>query len=224
MKSLVIRSHLGLGDMLVINAIVRDRAAKFNHVFLPCKEHNVPSVWFMFRDLSNVEVVSVKDDIDANEIALKCGLGGSEFLGLGIFAHESGFSIHKWDKEMYRQADVPFEDRWDKWHVMRDKSQEFPSPKLSGWTFCHQDTKRRFEVDVNKLPRGNVICPKPYETRNILNYWSWIENAEEIHVVDSCFCIFADSIPTKAKRHVLHLYARPGALPPHYRKNWEILR
>lgn len=223
MRSIVINHHRGLGDHLICNAIVRDRAAKFDRVFLPCKAHNMPSVEFMFRDLSNVKVVSVADDQDADSVTKRLASEGSEILGLGMFGPKP-FNIGQWDKEMYRQADIPFEDRWDKWHVMRDKSQELTNPKLSGWTFCHQDTKRRFEVDVNKLPRGNVICPKPYETRNILNYWSWIENAEEIHVVDSCFCIFADSIPTKAKRHVLHLYARPGALPPHYRKNWEILR
>lgn len=223
MKSLVIRSHLGAGDMLIINAIVRERATKFDEVYLPCKTHNVPSVRFMFRDLPNVYVWGVRDDNEADKFTSDRIYCGSKVLGLGLFAYEKEFDIDQWDREMYRQAGLPFEQRWDGFRAVRDPSREL-EPGVDSWVFAHQDSARRFEINVNRMPRGNVLSPIPGRRHNIFDYWPLIENAEEIHCIDSCFAILADSIPTKAKRHVLHLYARPGALPPHYRKNWEILR
>ena len=44
-------------------------------------------------------------------------------------------------------------------------------------------------------------------------------------MIDSSFAILADSLPDlKAKKLVVHLYARKGALPPRYRKDWDILK
>src|SRR5687767_9503298 len=65
-KTIVIRSHLGLGDALIINAIVRDRAATYDKVILPTKGRNQPSVSFMFRDLDNVKIEAVANDAFAD--------------------------------------------------------------------------------------------------------------------------------------------------------------
>lgn len=224
MKSIVVRSHLGLGDMIVINAIVRDWATRFDEVFLPCKSHNVPSVRFMFRDLPGVFVFPVHDDNGADKFTADRIERGSAVLGLGLFAYEKDFNIYQWDREMYRQAGVPFEDRWDKWLAARDIPNEL-GVLSDRWTFVHDDEARGFGIPHKMVSRNvPIVSPVTGATKNVFDYRSLIEKADEIHCIDSCFAILADSIPTKAKRHVLHLYARPGALPPTYRKNWEILK
>lgn len=224
MSELVIRQHGGLGDMLITNAIVRDRAAKFARVYLPCKTHNVPSVAFMFRDLPNVELLAVKDDYQASLATRGLALKGVEVLGLGMFG-EKPFNINRWDEEMYRQAGVPFQDRWDKFHVERCPSREKTLPKNTYWVFCHDDPTRRFTIASERLPKGMPIMrPLNPQAHLLFDFWGWLAGAQEIHCVDSAFGIWAQSIPTAARRKVLHLYARPNAKPPQYRKDWEILR
>jgi len=221
-KRLVIYCHLGLGDAIICNAIVRDRASRYDRVVYFCKHHNHPSVKFMFRDLPNVWVVQASDDADAerflsdrakSEEVLRLGGTGDNFVGA------------EFDKSFYRQAGVPFEHRWDRWSVLRG-STELRAPCFTDtkYAFIHSDPARGFNVDPFKLP-SRVECEwvEPNKTENIFEWWSIIENAEEIHVINSSFLHFIDSIPTKAKRHVLHKYARPQGEYPTLRKDWKIL-
>lgn len=214
-----------MGDMILVNAIIRQLAQDQN-VLLPCKRQNCESIQFMTRDLEGVALLAVDDDQKADRLAEVAEKQGRDVLRLGMFA-DGPFDEQHWDREFYRVAGVPFEQRWSKWHVDRDLSREFEPPN-EPYTFVHEDAKRGFVIDSERCPDDGpeqLIFATPNRSDNIFDYCRLIENAEEIHVIDSCFAILADSLTTlKAKRKVVHLYSRPNALPPTYRDGWEILR
>jgi hypothetical protein len=128
---------------------------------------------------------------------------------------------------MFEQAGIPFEKRWSDWKIDRDLSREFEPPKCE-YAFVHEDTARGFcinGVDASIPNHMAIVFAQKGRTDNLFDYCRLIEGATELHLIDSCFAILADSLPSlKAKRKVIHLYARKGALPPTYRGDWEILR
>lgn len=220
-SKLFLSQHLGIGDHLVTNAIVRGYATDYSEVVVPCKHHNLKTVKFMFRDLPHVKVVPVDGDDMMLTLSQGYAVKGHDILGLGSFGNCYDHAKGDWDRQMYNQAGMVFEKRWTDFFVKRDPKSEIPA--RPGLTFLHQDVKRGFVVDKRRLPSDcDVIQPFPTET--IFNWWSVLEEADEIHCIDSSFAILVDSIPTRAKRLVLHLYARPGARPPTYKKPWNVLK
>lgn len=219
-RALFIRWHLGLGDALICNGLVR-HFAKSRTVIVPAKHHNVPSATFMFRDDPNIQVLPVQDDKAADEWAP----WDAYVLKLGMFGEN--FSFHEWDRVMYKQAGVPFDVRWTGFKVERHPSSEIQPPS-GKFAFVHDDHGRGMDITDAELPELPLIYAEKQPT--IFSYCRVIEEAEEIHVVDSAFLSLVESIPTKAKRLVLHRYARPNskengyAGPPTLRKDWKIIK
>ena len=66
MSNLFFRGHLGLGDHIVCNGLFRVLHEKHDKSIIPVKRHNRHSVERMFQDLSNVVVVPVINDFEAD--------------------------------------------------------------------------------------------------------------------------------------------------------------
>ena len=174
----------------------------------------------MLHDHRQIAILPIHDDEEMTSVA-KAWKG--DHLRLGSFG--KSFEPKEWDKSMFKQSGVDFNLRWDDASIPRDFSREFEQPD-GPYGFMHDDFDRGFRIKKELLPKIRMLAPNhPRVTPNIFDYCRLIENATEIHVIDSCFAILADSLTTlKAKRKVVHLYARPGALPPTYRDGWEILK
>ena len=247
MNELLIVGHLGMGDHLVTNALVRHFAAT-RQVVVPAKYHHVASCQFMFRDEPKIAVFGVRADrydFDTQQAALVVERAGHEVLRLGSYRPGPRMNAKIWDQEMYRQAGVPFETSWTGFHVRRQPDRELmvvdtksgdlrvvePGPQHQ-WTrkpyiFVHDDPARKFRIRKSRLPDRKavvrpVVMPGPLST--IFDWWEVLARAEEIHVMDSSFAILADRLPDlKAKKFVLHFYARRDK-PPTYHRPWEILK
>ena len=57
-KKYYIYHHLGLGDHIIVNGLIRKIIKDDGLYFLFCKKHNVDSVEFMFKDLTNLKIIS----------------------------------------------------------------------------------------------------------------------------------------------------------------------
>lgn len=213
MTVLYLLPHLGLGDAIICNGMIRVLAARHDRLVLPCKWHNRPSVAWMLSDLDNVRLLGVKDDAEARLWADRFERGGSHVLCLGL--HSGKLLRQDWDRQLYEQAGVDFEERW----------QSFSLPALdtgmpeADLPLYHDDCDRNFAINRRRMPEN--------ATRVIRGYTIWVnlnavQTAPEIHVIDSCFLCLADSIPTIG-RLVFHRYARPNGMPPILIKNWEII-
>lgn len=221
-SELLMLPHLGLGDALICNAIFRAYAPRHAQVVILCKPNNLPSVAFMLRDLTNVEVFGVKDDEEAASARDAARKAGFEVFGMGVWGSKP-FDENKWDAEFYRQAGIPFQDRWNQFKVARQPSRELEVPNEP---FClvHDDPSRKFGIDPARLPKLPIVRVDPARSGNLFDWWGHIEQATELHVINSSVAILADSLPLiKAKRCVYHNYSRP-TVPPKYQIKWEILQ
>lgn len=223
-KSLCFLGHLGLGDHLIVNAIVRHLAKEREKVLVLCKERNAPSVEFMFRDLQNVIPVAQPGDgvEQAKAWADQFESDGGDVLRIGMYGEN--FTFTNWDRCMYRQAQVPFDWKWSKFFVAKTDAPEIAPPE-GEYAFVHDDPTRGFTLD-----RNLIGCPIQISPSNAGHMFQWrdvIEKASEIHCIDSSFANLVDMMPTedfKTRKFVLHLYARTGANPPTWGKDWDILR
>ena len=98
MKTLWILQHLGLGDHLICNGLVRFYASRYTSVFLFCWSSNLSSVQFVFRDLSNISIVPIKDLKEAEDLIKTAIDRHDEVLRLGVFSSKK-FDATKWTEE-----------------------------------------------------------------------------------------------------------------------------
>lgn len=215
--------------MLVTNALVR-HFAQTHDVTVLCKKHNQVSVAFMYRDNPKIVLHTtnnnrMSDDDYADAAVNQVRKHGKEALCLGMYGDRSKYEAKTWDRSMYAQAGLDFQLRWNDFKCSRQPSCELPIPKCR-YFFVHDDPVRGFLIPKERLQKHvKIVKPEPGQTENIFAYWNLLENAAEIHLIDSSFAILADSLPElKAKRVCIHLYARPDALPPSYRKDFEVLK
>ena len=235
MNELLIRGHLGTGDMLVMNAIVR-HYAKENAVCVVCKNRNMTMAAFMWRDLTNVELVNVEDndnDKEADEVCGVAELNGRPVLRLG-FTGKKPFDVQKWDSEFYRQAGIDFQMCWNGFKVNRQPSREIYPIDIgkSNYCFIHEDKARGHVINEKYLPKSirgrkggmKRVYSDPKRTENIFDWWNIIDGATEIHVMESCFAILIDHLPEiKAKRVVVHDYVRKS-ISPTYQNSFERIK
>lgn len=220
---ILILPHLGGGDQIVSNAIV-NHYADTHDVTVLCKSRDKISVAFMYRTRENITVIDVEDEAEAVRMAKAVKNAGKKFLGLGFYGTPPLPNPPPlgWDKTMYQQAGIPFSDRWNKFQVARQPSMEIEVPK-GNYIFLHDDPSRGYAINTDLLPkRVKIVRPTRTEKNNIFEFWGLLENAWRIDCIDSSFAILADSLPfRKAKKLVLHKYARPDGIEPQFLNDWE---
>ena len=213
---MILLSHQGVGDLILINGLVRSLANHYDRIRIPVRERNLVSIAWMYSDLENVYVEPLK-----HEDSMECYREvGEPVVGLGFYANDDTFDRSKFDQEFYRQAGVPFQHRWDAFYVPQPEVLDLVE-RETPYAFMHEDVDRGFAIDKNRLPEFTRYTPGMSD--NIFSFMPLIENATEIHVIHSAFLALADSLPLKATRLVIHDYARQlGEAMPALRYPWTL--
>ena len=234
LPNLFFRPHLGLGDHIVCNGMVRELHKKYDKFVMPVKCHNVKSVSRMFEDLDNVRLLSVINDFEADSHALNYTRIGFEVLNLGHYGSSFMQNVKTFDESFYVQAKVEYEKRWDTFFYPINKEKErevymtFCDEVGEEYIFVHDDPSRSLSIDKSHLPDLPIVSPgHKFGTSGEINFFDYgllIRNSHEIHCMDSSFAIFIDHLNTdKVKRKMIHRYLRNQNMNPYYRNNWEII-
>lgn len=218
MTTLFIQPHLGLGDAIICNGLVRALAAKHERIVLACLGRNIPSVSRMLEDLKNLKLHEVAHDDDAGCWANHYQQNGSRSLRLGYHHPDrSTFDPEHWDESFYRQAGVPFDARWEGFRL-----PELPvvlQPPDGKFAFVQDDQTRGYGI---QNLRTTLPTYRPRPTKTILDWIPTIQAATEIHCIDSAFMCLIESLAPKGPTFTFHRYARAGA-PPTLRLPWKVL-
>lgn len=200
MKRLLLRSHLGLGDHLLCNGLVRTLVQRGHEIDVPCYPHNAESVSIMFSDLAErVRVITVDNDTQLRNL---------EGPSIDIGHYGKGFDPYRFDESFYRQGGVPFLNKWTAFHC----PMVVPHVRLP--RFVHDDTERGFII-----PLTGYRPP-----RMALDYlYGKIAFSDEFHGINSSMSILADLMEEDRSR-TLHRYSRPdGGAMPVWGRGWTIL-
>lgn len=208
--------HLGLGDAILTNGLVRELVKRHGPITTFAKPHNLASVRFMYRDIP----VTVEE---ADDIKAQITIGHQKLDDVFVIGHWHLDRDLGFDKSFYRAAKVPFECRWDSFYVERDKASEV-KPIAKPFIFVHDDAPRGMGIHGDTLPTGVHFRPDTAKSPNIFGWMGVLEAAQEIHVIESAFAFLVDSFVWD-KPLVIHRYARhlSHGERPTYRNAWRII-
>jgi len=200
--------HLGLGDHIICNGLVRSLISKDLQYTMFVKPHNRPTIEFMYRDLDNLFFIE-GDDFFVNEFIKKNDVSSQNLIIAGFYSHPQAFHF---DDSFYLQNNVPFEYRWEKFKVIRDENREMNLFKKfqveeGNYIFIHDDSSRGFVIDDNVVINKDlpIIRPVVGLTNNSFDYCYLMEKSYESHFIDSSLRLIFDSLCLRNTNIFYHL-------------------
>jgi hypothetical protein len=199
--------HLGLGDHIILNGLVRNLIQdNTTTYYLFCKSHNESSVSFMYRDLFNLKIIITDTDNEANNIL--SNIHPDNIIKIGF--EYLNLKDQYFDKAFYSQFNLPIETKWKKFHIDRDLIQEkklFDSLNIEKgkYIFLHEDISRNFKINRDLIQNKSLRIIEPYKTNTIFDWGTIIENAAEFHCICSSFKHLVDNLDVKADKLYYHI-------------------
>ena len=229
--------HQGLGDHILCNAIYRHLSGKHRIVIIivRLKYHN--ELKYMLRDLPNVYFIVIPNFrhwIFLKKIKTLIYLLRLRSLGLGFYGENFFLSALRFDNNYYLQAEIEFDLRWSNFKVSRNIERENEVAKKlikmpGDYIFLHEDISRGYLIDRSRIKTElPVITPLQSREFSLFDYRSVLQNATEVHVIESSFAAFIDSLPETNSKKFAHRYSRPEAKSDYkhefsYKNKWQIL-
>ena len=241
-----LKVHQGLGDHIVCIGLYKTLAMRFDKCVLPVQKKYFRCVSEMLSDVHNILVTtyeprSTKMNFESWYFFLEAQekiFNRIGYISINIGSFDTNFltsNTIRFDAEFYRQADVPFENRWKFGKVCRNsKKEEELFNKLvtnsEPYIFLHQDKLRGYSLNPKYFPKGmKIVEPLPSLSKKFTatNYLKVIENSSAIHCIESSFCALIETFQLEIPKFA-HRYARPEAklskqLQFTYRSNWQII-
>lgn len=227
-----IYNHLGLGDHVICNGLYRELTNDDESYTLFVKNHNIETVSFMIKDLSNISIKGVIDDGDVLTYLRDNKIDKNSLILIG-FCQMPLPGAHDFDDTFYIQHNVSFEKRWSSFKCERDLYSEKNlfdkfGVKEGEYVFIHDDKSRGYEIDesyvINKdLP---IIRPTVGFTKNSFDYCYLMQHSKESHFMDSSFRLIFDSIQLRNSDIYFHLNLKNKVnrgYKPHSKLNFTII-
>ena len=226
-KDVIFLGHLGLGDHIIQQGIVNRLARRYKRVLIFCKHHNLASVRHMCDP--NVNIIPLSGDTEVHRYMQQ--VENVDIISVGLY-NESWekfpTSETTFDRYFYEQAGVDFEVSYEVSFDSPDKQETSNkimdlAAKCYAFCFVHDDRERGFEIDTSRIsPCLKVVRPS-IRAEKIFDYIPLIQNADEIHCIDSSFALMIDRMEVNCDKYI-HRYVREDSFNPSYREDWKILQ
>jgi hypothetical protein len=215
----LVLAHQGLGDHIVCNGLYRALLDRHSFCVLPVVRRYYKEISSMFADQSRIRIYPVPNlywqnyfhHLEAvfkeNYTIVKLGSFGDNFM--------ENLSL-RLDASFYQQANIDLENRWKRFYFPREiEKEQTLLAKLTTpgtpYIFLHEDTSRDFTIDRNLILRDlPIVTPDSESSFLLTNYAAVIENASEVHCIESSFSALVESLNPQGRKFA-HRYARPEA-------------
>lgn len=197
MKSIFIHHHLGLGDHIICNGLVRELIKRDSPTFayVPVRKQYYKTVSQMYSDDSRIVCLPVVSESAGSEIPHLPQKDYCEKYYRVGFERVRG----DWDRSFYDSVGVPFEKRWESFKMQRNHQRETElenrvNPSKEPFILLHEQGS----VYICPIDHGRsnikTISVDDYKTDCLLDWCGLIEKAQEIHCMDSCFIHLCSSM------------------------------
>jgi hypothetical protein len=202
--NLYVYHHLGLGDHFDCNGLVRHYAKQSNYekVGVFTKSNYFKMVEYMYRDNPKIQVISIDTANEWQSVRefLSTTSDDDKFLKVG---HENYHSLPQQLKDsrncwelFYELIGLPLDLRYSGFYVERDISAENALfEKLTEgkpYIFMHDDPERGYKMDRSHFKNPDLKIVENDPEQNIFHFLKIIEEAEEIHCMESSFKTLVD--------------------------------
>jgi len=177
--------HLGMGDTIVHNGLVRKISEENpdDEVYVLSKFQYFENVKFMYRDNKKIVVIS---NSDTNFNDLKFDIKISTYLS--EFNYDCYF-----DDAFYMTAKMNPEVKKEYFYLFRDENREnevfeqlITSQGIVDYTFLHEKKDGGIRIDRNRIEtKLPIVCAS--EEYSIFDLLKVIENAKSVNLISSAF-------------------------------------
>ena len=222
-ENLVIYHHLGLGDHIICAGLINYLSETFKNIHLPVKKHNAENIRHLFSHLQNVHIFNIEKN-EGKEVDDYAKKNNLPVLKLGFEKMKDPF-----DMSFYKQIKLPYSISYDYFHLVNDKKQEknlkdfvlnFYNISNSKFILIHNETSlMKYDLRIQNS-NSAYVSKESDKFGNIFLYKRLIEDAEEIHCVNSSFLHLVERVETNAKLY----YHQTRFGPLSLKKDWKVLK
>ncbi len=221
-------THLGLGDHIVCNGLLNHFSESFDKIYLPVKSRDINNLNYLYKDNNKIQIFKIEHDTEFEDIKNFAKKHNLITLKVGFKKRKPPFNL-----SFYEQFKLPYELSIEKFKVTRDKEREEKLYKhlrniykvTDDYQVVHnQSSYGKVDLETNKNLSTIYIEKETDLYKNIFLYFKVIENAAEIHCLDSSFLHLVERVQTNAKVffHNIKKVGQKGA-EVHLVKNWQVI-
>ncbi len=197
MNKIILYHHTGLGDHFVCNGLVNFLSEKYDSIYLPCKETNFPTVNYLYSENEVVKVFKITQDEDISVYTFST-LISAPVIRVGF----ENCNPSKWDRSFYEQLGIDFKFRYNLFNIPKKNPEIVLPVPNEKYILIHNKSSfgeydLRIESEYKKIYVEKV-------SDNLLSYIDLIQNAQEIHCIDSSFCCLVDGLDIPNVNLVYH--------------------
>lgn len=223
MKQIYIKQHMGLGDNIVCNGMVR-KIAQDNpncEIIVPVRQHNAENVIRMFRD-NNKIIIDSFNDIDYRHMGSI--VDKRDYYKIMSCCVNPHVAYRKYfDDAFYLEIGMSPNVKKDYFYIQRDEEKEnivfeemIIKKGIKDYIFLHEKSSDNIIIDRKRLPNLPIVYADPnYAFFDLLKV---IEKATECHLISSSFV----SLMTCEKFNpntFVHMYADRAELTNYIKEN-----
>jgi hypothetical protein len=203
--------HLGLGDHIICNGIVRHYKDIHKTVTVFCKPHYFNNVEYMYRDDKDIIILPIGEDSDVLNYINQNNLHSDLIVvGFDRLAYDNSKTF---DEGFYNTINLPFIFRFSKFKFQRNIDKELEvyndlNPNNEPYIYVHDDKERGFEIDRNKI-NNNLKIIENDKRFLMFDMLKIIENATEVHSMQTGMKDLINSFKFDKPKFYLHWYVRP---------------
>ena len=217
-EDLFVYHHLGLGDMIHCNGMIRyllDRLNADRNVNVFCKARNLGMTQWMYRDEPRIHLLPIAEGERESPFVQRTlkNHRSRNFLSVGhraLKSLERAYPRAFYDELFYRQVGLPYSIRYDWCYWQRDLAEEERVyQKLAPETpyvFVHDDASRGFSIDTSTI--GMAIVRNDI-TESIFHMGLLLERAAEVHCMESSIRCMLESLDLSHCKLFYHNFRYP---------------
>lgn len=221
-NNIFIHTHLGLGDHIVCNGMVRYILKNCDNstiIKLLVKNKYQSIVADMYRDETRIEMFPVEES----------KFYQSELDWKKIKLVRAGFEKCRpidWAVSLYDSVNISFSERWDSFYYKRDKIREqklIDRINLPSEFILVHDTSSVGKFDLKIKSTIPIVKVEPIDEFGIFSWLGVVERSKEIHCIDSSFAHMVESFNGICSNLNFHDAKNNGVLFSR-KQNWNFIK
>ena len=215
-KKIIIYHHLGLGDHIHCNGLIRFMLKQIRNaeIYIFTRENFKKMIKFMYRDEKKIKLIIIPKNINDESSYVNNFLKKIKYFKFYKICFENiKRNLHQINKNLtvdqlfYKQMNISYKKRYTQTFWQRDlvKEKKLYNKliKIKPYIFIHDDAKRGFTIpDALINPKFNIIRNDP--KNSIFDYGLILENASQIHLMESSIRCMLETL--KPKKKIFYLY------------------
>lgn len=199
MKEICIHHHLGLGDHIDLNGMIRFylMIKKYNRINLFVKSTYYDMIKYMYSDEDRINLIKIDPNLneDLQVFEYMKNHKKIELLRIGFEKYPHGRELldnkNCWEY-FYEQMNVPYEVKISCFYIDRNMEEEERvfsklNPNNEPYIFVHDDPEKGYVVDTSNIMDKNLKILRNDKNENLFYFIKILENAKEIHCMESSF-------------------------------------